>query len=108
MATHSSTLAWRIPWTLMARGAWGATVHRVAKSQTQLKRVSMHASWKISNTQNRALLPLGKLLLPGIPRTPPPSPGAPPPSLTDGLHFAVSFMDSPCHHGPCFSFLLLL
>jgi len=34
MATHSSILAWRIP---MDRGAWLATVHRVAKSQTQLK-----------------------------------------------------------------------
>ena len=28
---HSSILAWRIP---MARGAWWATVHGVAKSQT--------------------------------------------------------------------------
>ena len=28
-ATHSSILAWRIPWT----GAWGPTVHRVAQSQ---------------------------------------------------------------------------
>ena len=27
----------------MGRGAWQATVHRVAKSQTQLKRLSMHA-----------------------------------------------------------------
>ena len=33
MATHSSILAWRIP---MDRGAWQATVHRVAKSWTQL------------------------------------------------------------------------
>ena len=32
-ATHSSILAWRIP---MDRGAWWATVHGVAKSQTQL------------------------------------------------------------------------
>ena len=31
MATHSSILAWRIP---MDRGAWQATVHGVAKSQT--------------------------------------------------------------------------
>ena len=31
MATHSSTLAWRIP---MDRGAWWATVHEVAKSWT--------------------------------------------------------------------------
>ena len=33
MATHSSVLAWRIP---MDRGARWATVHGVAKSQTQL------------------------------------------------------------------------
>ena len=32
-ATHSSILAWRIP---MDRGDWRATVHGVAKSQTQL------------------------------------------------------------------------
>ena len=31
MATHSSILAWRIP---MDRGAWWATVHRVAESDT--------------------------------------------------------------------------
>ena len=33
MATHSSIPAWRIP---MDSGAWRTTVHRVAKSQTQL------------------------------------------------------------------------
>ena len=33
MTTHSSILAWRIS---MDRGAWWATVHRVAKSRTQL------------------------------------------------------------------------
>ena len=33
MATHSSILAWKI---LMDRGAWWATFHGVAKSQTQL------------------------------------------------------------------------
>ena len=33
MATHCSILALRIP---MDKGAWQATVHRVAKSQTQL------------------------------------------------------------------------
>ena len=32
MATHSSILAWEIPWT----GAWRATVHGVKKSQTRL------------------------------------------------------------------------
>ena len=29
MATHSSVLAWRIPWTV--------TIHRVTKSQTRLE-----------------------------------------------------------------------
>ena len=33
LAAHSSILTWRIP---MDRGAWQATVHRVAKSQTRL------------------------------------------------------------------------
>ena len=33
IAIHSSILAWRIP---MDRGAWWATVHGVAKSQTRL------------------------------------------------------------------------
>ena len=37
MATHSSVVAWRI---LMDRGAWQATVHGVAKSQTE---VTWHA-----------------------------------------------------------------
>ena len=32
-ATHSSILAWRIP---LDRGAWQATVHRVAKSRIEL------------------------------------------------------------------------
>ena len=39
MATHSSILAWRIP---MDRGAWRATVHRGAKSQTQLSDYAQH------------------------------------------------------------------
>ena len=38
IATHSSILAWRIP---MDRGAWWATVHRITKHQTQLKRQSV-------------------------------------------------------------------
>ena len=37
MAAHSSILAWRIP---MDRGAWWATIHRVAKSHTRLKQFS--------------------------------------------------------------------
>ena len=40
MATHSSVLAWRIPWTEEPRGLW---VHGVAKSQTWLKRLSTHS-----------------------------------------------------------------
>ena len=32
-ATHSSLLAWRIP---IERGAWKATIHGVAESQTRL------------------------------------------------------------------------
>ena len=39
MATYSSVLAWRIPWT----GAWHATVYRVTKSRIQLKQLSMHS-----------------------------------------------------------------
>ena len=38
-ATHPSTLAWRLP---TFRGASWATVHRVAKSWTRLKRLSTH------------------------------------------------------------------
>ena len=39
-ATHSSILAWRIPWTEESCGLWS---NRVAKSPTQLKRLSTHA-----------------------------------------------------------------
>ena len=39
MATHSSILAWRIPWT--EEPGW-PTVHSVAKSQTLLKQLSTH------------------------------------------------------------------
>ena len=37
MAAHPSILTWKTP---LDRGAWRATVHRVTKSQTQLKRLS--------------------------------------------------------------------
>ena len=36
IATHSSILAWRIPWT---EEPGGATVYRVTENQTQLKRL---------------------------------------------------------------------
>ena len=40
METHSSILAWRISWTEERQ----ATIHRVAKSQTHLKRFRTHAN----------------------------------------------------------------
>ena len=40
---HGNTLACSCLENPMDRGAWWATVHGVAKSQTQLKRLSMHA-----------------------------------------------------------------
>ena len=40
MATHSGILAWRIPWT---EEPGQATVHRVTKSQTPIKWLSMHS-----------------------------------------------------------------
>ena len=46
MATHSSILTWRIP---MDRGAWRATVHGVAQSWTQLKRLSMLSCFKFNS-----------------------------------------------------------
>ena len=42
MATHSRTLAWRIPWTEFR--AWWAAVHGVAQSRTQLKQLSSSSS----------------------------------------------------------------
>jgi len=42
-ATHSSALAWRIP---MDRGAWWATVHGVAKSQTRVSDKAQHSKMK--------------------------------------------------------------
>ena len=38
-AIHSSILAWRVP---MDRGAWQATVLKVTKSWTRLKRLSTY------------------------------------------------------------------
>ena len=53
MANHSSTLAWRIP---MDRGAWWATVHGVAKSQTRLSDSAQHTTvYKIDDPQGPAI-----------------------------------------------------
>ena len=43
----SGKISWRRAWEFlqenpMDRGAWQATIHRVTKSQTQLKRLSIH------------------------------------------------------------------
>ena len=43
MATHSSIIAWRIPWT---EEPWWARVHRVTKSQIWLKWLSTIFCWK--------------------------------------------------------------
>ena len=43
MATHSSVLGWRIPWTEEPGGLQSIGLHR---SWTQLKRLSTHAQYK--------------------------------------------------------------
>ena len=40
---HGNPLLYSCLANLVGRGAWWATVHRVAKNRTQLKRLSMHA-----------------------------------------------------------------
>ena len=56
IATHSSVLAWRIP---MEKGAWWDTAHRVAKSWTRLKWISMHTLAAHHNQRDAGLrLPL--------------------------------------------------
>ena len=73
MATHSSVLAWKIPWT---EEPWWAAVHGVAKSQTRLsdftfpfhfhaleKEMTTHSSvvtWRIPGTgEPGGLQPMG-------------------------------------------------
>ena len=71
MATHPSTLAWKIPW-MEESGGWAA-VHEVAKSQTRLsnctftfhfhaleKEMATHSSvlaWRIPGTGKPGGLP---------------------------------------------------
>ena len=44
---HSNLLQYSCLENSMGRGGWQATVHRVAKSWTQLKRLNMHA-WTVA------------------------------------------------------------
>ena len=42
MATHSSLLAWRTPWTAQP-GGWRGALHSVTQSRTRLKQCSASA-----------------------------------------------------------------
>ena len=55
---HSNPLQYSCLENFMDRGAWQATVHRVSKSRTGLKRLSMHAGrhcchWVFGNEQEK-------------------------------------------------------
>ena len=56
MATHSSTLAWKIPWD---GGGWWAAIYGVAQSQTRLKGLSSSSN---PSSYLQALSPLGEYL----------------------------------------------
>ena len=49
MATHSSILAWEIPWT---EGAWWAAVYGVAKGQTRLSNYAKTTTKNMKTTQS--------------------------------------------------------
>ena len=46
MATHSSLLSWRIPWT---EELGGLQVHKIAKHWTQLKQLTLLFSYKVNS-----------------------------------------------------------
>ena len=48
MATHSSILACRIPWTELHRGAWQVMVHGVAKELDMTERLKHTETWESS------------------------------------------------------------
>ena len=54
MATHSSILAWRIPWTVEPDGLHA--VHEVAKNRTELEQLSSSSSSKTSEKEPFKLL----------------------------------------------------
>ena len=49
MATHSSSLSWRIP---MDRGAWRAKVHGVEKSWTRLSDLAQESRGRFVNSDS--------------------------------------------------------
>ena len=59
MATHSSTLVWKIPWT----GAWQGAVHGITKSWTLTERLHFHFSlftfmhWRRKSQSTPVFLP---------------------------------------------------
>ena len=72
------SLSWEDPWrkagnpfhyslpeSPVDRGAWRAAVHRVAQSQTRLKRLSTHAGRSIYTLGIREFFKSGLLLIPG-------------------------------------------
>ena len=50
MATYSSMLAWRIP---MVRGAWQATGHEVAESDTTYQVSTAHVTSQLKTLQDK-------------------------------------------------------
>ena len=50
---HGNPLQYSCLENPMGRGAWQATAHRVAQSQTQLKGLGMHASLRILEDYNK-------------------------------------------------------
>ena len=50
---HSNPLQYSCLENPMGRGAWWATVHRVSKSQTRLKRLSMHTCTQVKNLRSK-------------------------------------------------------
>ena len=56
---HGNPLQYSCLENPMDRGAWQATVHRVANSQTQLKQLNMHSITKVTN---RAITEFHKVL----------------------------------------------
>ena len=55
MATHSSILAWRIPWTEEPGGPWG---HKESDTTEQLGDISVCVSALLSQCDHPCLLPL--------------------------------------------------